>query len=52
MNVNEQKNFRDTLCNCMSDGKILIIEGVVSEVDPVLDPVLEKQHIVKSSGAI
>lgn len=28
---------------CMEEGKTLIIEGIENEVDPMLDPVLEKQ---------
>jgi len=28
---------------CMEEGKTLIIEGIENEVDPILDPVLEKQ---------
>ena len=28
---------------CMGDGKALIILGVENEIDPLLDPVLEKQ---------
>jgi hypothetical protein len=27
---------------CMEEGKTLIIEGIENEVDPMLDPVLEK----------
>jgi len=27
----------------MEEGKTLIIEGIENEVDPMLDPVLEKQ---------
>jgi len=27
----------------MEEGKTLIIEGIMNEVDPMLDPVLEKQ---------
>lgn len=32
---------------CMEDGKCLIIENIENEVDPMLDPVLEKQIQVK-----
>jgi dynein heavy chain len=28
---------------CMDEGKTLIIEGIENEVDPIIDPVLEKQ---------
>jgi dynein heavy chain, axonemal len=27
----------------MEEGKTLVIEGIENEVDPILDPVLEKQ---------
>jgi hypothetical protein len=27
---------------CMEEGKTLVIEGIENEVDPMLDPVLEK----------
>ena len=30
------------LKHCMEEGKTLIIEGIENEVDPILDPVLEK----------
>lgn len=32
---------------CMEEGMCLIIENIENEVDPMLDPVLEKQIIVK-----
>jgi len=39
--------LKDKLENCMSDGLALIITGVEEEIDPMLDPVLEKQLITK-----
>lgn len=33
------------MINAVEDGLVLIIEGVISEVDPLLDPILEKQFI-------
>jgi len=39
--------LKDKLEFCMSDGKSLIIIGVEDEIDPMLDPVLEKQFIKK-----
>jgi hypothetical protein len=27
---------------CMEEGRTLIIEGIMNEVDPMIDPVLEK----------
>jgi dynein heavy chain len=36
--------FKDNFLKfCMEEGKTLIIEGIENEVDPMLDPVLEKQ---------
>jgi len=37
--------LRDQLELCMSEGKSLLIEGILKDVDPVLDPVLEKNII-------
>jgi len=34
----------------MEEGKTLIIEGIEGEVDPMLDPVLEKQIQVKGKN--
>jgi len=39
--------LKDKLEACMSDGLALIITGVEEEIDPMFDPVLEKQHIIK-----
>jgi len=39
--------LRDQLEFCMEEGKPLLIEGVVKEVDPMLDPVLLKNIISK-----
>ena len=39
--------LKDKLELCMADGLALIIVGVEEEIDPMLDPVLEKQLIVK-----
>lgn len=36
------------LRHCLEEGKCLIIEGVENEVDPMLDPVLEKQVSIKA----
>jgi dynein heavy chain, axonemal len=48
----EDKKFRDCLINCMDNGEVMIIEGIVSEVDPFLDPILEKQHTINNKGKI
>jgi dynein heavy chain len=35
--------FKDNFLKyCMEEGKTLIIESIENEVDPILDPVLEK----------
>jgi dynein heavy chain len=39
--------LKDKLEFCMSDGLALIVIGVEEEIDPMLDPVLEKQILVK-----
>jgi dynein heavy chain len=39
--------LKDKLEACMGDGLALIITGVEEEIDPMFDPVLEKQLIVK-----
>jgi dynein heavy chain len=46
-NINEEKKFRDGLVKCVENGEVLILEGIEGEVDPILDPVLEKQLIKK-----
>jgi dynein heavy chain len=40
--------LKDQLEFCMAEGKSLVVTGVEEEVDPMLDPVLEKQIIVKA----
>jgi dynein heavy chain len=39
--------LKDKLEKCMEEGATLIIVNVEEEIDPMLDPVLEKQFIVK-----
>lgn len=39
--------LKDKLEFCMSDGKSMVITGVEDEIDPMLDPVMEKQIICK-----
>ena len=48
VNLSDPK-LKDKLEFTMSDGKSLIIVGVEDEIDPMLDPVLEKQIIKKGS---
>jgi len=49
VNVNEEKKFRDGLTKCIEDGLVFILEGIQNTVDPILDPVLEKNFIKKGS---
>jgi dynein heavy chain len=42
--------LKDNLEFCMAEGKALVVTGVEQEVDPMLDPVLEKQIIVKAKS--
>ena len=44
--LNDPK-LRDKLEYCMGDGKALIIVQVEEDIDPILDPVLERQVVVK-----
>jgi dynein heavy chain len=41
------KRFVNCLKNTMEEGDCLLIDNIQDEVDPVLDPVLEKQYIIK-----
>ena len=51
-NLNNPK-FKDFFLKyCLEEGKTIVIEGIENEVDPVLDPVLEKQVIWKKSRGI
>eukprot|EP00217_Crustomastix_stigmatica_P013603 CAMPEP_0183798542 /NCGR_PEP_ID=MMETSP0803_2-20130417/19119_1 /TAXON_ID=195967 /ORGANISM="Crustomastix stigmata, Strain CCMP3273" /LENGTH=4519 /DNA_ID=CAMNT_0026043227 /DNA_START=42 /DNA_END=13598 /DNA_ORIENTATION=- len=49
-NLNEGKQFRMALEDCLSYGRPMIIENIEEELDPVLDPVLEKRYIKKGKG--
>lgn len=40
--------LKDNLEFCMQEGKAFIVIGVEQELDPLLDPVLEKQFIVRN----
>jgi dynein heavy chain len=51
-NLNNPK-FKDFFLKyCLEEGKTIVIEGIENEVDPVLDPVLEKQVIWKKSRGL
>ena len=42
---NEEKKVKAALTYCIEEGEVLILEGIIGEVDPTFDPVLEKQYI-------
>ncbi|CAM9820352.1 unnamed protein product [Heterosigma akashiwo] len=46
--LNDSK-LRDKLEFCMGDGRSMMIIGVEEEIDPMLDPLLEKEFIIKGS---
>jgi len=48
-NFNE-KTFRFSLEDCMSLGKPLLIENVEEEIDPLLDPILDKAFVKKGKN--
>ena len=41
--------FRNHLEDCLSFGKPLLIENIEEELDPVLDPVLERRYLRKGA---
>ena len=50
VNINEEKKFRDGLTKAVENGEVMILEGIEEEIDPILDPILEKQLIKKGRG--
>ena len=46
------KNFRNHLEDCMSFGKPMLIENIEEELDPLLDPILEKRIVRKGKSAM
>jgi dynein heavy chain len=44
--INDNK-LKDKLEQCMGDGMAMIVIGVEEDIDPMLDPILEKQIITK-----
>jgi dynein heavy chain len=47
-----EKMFRNHLEDCLSYGKPMLIENIEEELDPVLDPVLEKRVVRKGKNLI
>jgi len=46
--LNDPK-LRDKLEYCMGDGRSMLIVGVEEDIDPMLDPLLEREFIIKGS---
>ena len=44
--------LKDNLEFCMSEGKSMVVTGVEEDLDPLLDPILEKQIIWKGERAV
>jgi len=47
-----EKMFRNHLEDCLSYGKPLLIENIEEELDPMMDPVLEKRVVRKGKNLI
>lgn len=45
-----ERNFRNHLEDALTYGKPMLVENIEEELDPVLDPVLEKRYIKKGKG--
>ena len=45
-----EKDFARALENCIRNGIVLLVEDIGEILDPVLDPVLEKDYIVQGPG--
>lgn len=44
--------LRMSIQDCLSNGKPLLIENIEEELDPLLDPVLEKRYIKQAQGNV
>lgn len=50
MTALSERNFRNHLEDALTYGKPMLVENIEEELDPVLDPVLEKRYIKKGKG--
>lgn len=44
------KHFRSVLEDCLSSGKSMLVENIEEDLDPLLDPVLERRYIRKGKS--
>jgi len=47
----DHNRLKDQIEQCLSDGMALIITGIVEEIDPMLEPIMEK-HIIKKARSM
>lgn len=46
------KTFRNVLEDCLANGRPLLVESVEQDLDPLLDPVLEKRFVKKGRSLV